>query len=79
MPTAMLNLVHLHQILRQVLCSEDALHTAILMTKNGHLISYASTPVSCPKDKIYLVIGLGIEVWQEEKARGLGVIDSEVH
>lgn len=75
----MLNLVHLNNVLRQVVSAPGLLHTAILMTPAGHLISYAAQADSPrPKDEIHVVVGLSVEVWQEERDRGMGVVDSEV-
>ena len=53
------------------------LHTAVLMTTEGQLVSVACD--SCrPKDEIRIVVGLSGEVWQETKEQGVGMVDSEV-
>jgi len=72
----MLVLSMLHSILSQVL-SPPYLHTAILFTPAGELVSFASEPVR-PKDEIRIIVGLCGEVWQETKEQGYGMVDSEV-
>jgi len=53
------------------------LHTAVLMTTEGQLVSVACD--SCrPKDEIRIVVGLSGEVWQETKEQGVGMVDSEL-
>lgn len=73
----MLVLSALHNLLSQVL-SLPTLHTAILLTPAGQLVSVASDP-SRPKDEIRVVVGLSGEVWQETKDQGVGMVDSEVN
>ena len=73
----MLVLSTLHKLLSQVLVLPD-LHTAVLLTPSGHLISVASDPYR-PKDDLRVVVGLAGEVWQETKDQGLGMVDSEVN
>jgi hypothetical protein len=72
----MLVLSALHKLLSQIL-SLPELHTAVLLTPEGQLISAASDP-SRPKDDIRVVVGLCGEVWQETQEQGHGMIDSEV-
>jgi hypothetical protein len=72
----MLVLSTLHNLLAQVL-DLPYLHTAVLLTPAGQLVSVASDPQR-PKDEILIVVGLAGEVWQETKDQGFGMIDSEV-
>ncbi|RDB29671.1 hypothetical protein Hypma_015967 [Hypsizygus marmoreus] len=72
----MLVLSTLHNLLSQVL-SLPNLHTAILLTPSGQLVSAASDP-RCPKDEIRVIVGLAMEVWQETKEQGFGMVDSEL-
>jgi hypothetical protein len=72
----MLLLSSLHNLLQQVLSLPD-LHTAVLFTPEGQLVSYASDS-STPKDEIRVFVGVSGEVWQETKQNGMGMVDSEV-
>ena len=72
----MLLLSSLHNLLQQVL-SLPELHTAVLFTPEGHLVSYASYS-SKPKDEIRVLVGVSGEVWQETKQHGIGMVDGEV-
>lgn len=72
----MLSLSALHDLLSQVLSLPD-LHTAILITCSGQLVSVACDPLR-PKDEIRVVVGLSGEVWQETREQGYGMVDSEV-
>lgn len=72
----MLNLPNLRSLLLQVL-SLPTLHTAVLFTPEGHLVSYASDP-SRSKDEVRVVIGLSGEIWQETREQGIGMVDCEV-
>ena len=72
----MLMLSILHSLLSQVLAPPH-LHTAILFTTSGELVSSTSEPLR-PKDEIRIVVGLSGEVWQETKEQGYGMVDSEV-
>ena len=72
----MLNLSNLRSLLLQVL-SLPSLHTAVLFTPEGHLVSYASDP-SRPKDEVRVVVGLSGDIWQETKEHGIGMVESEV-
>ena len=73
----MLLLSSLHNLLQQVL-SLPELHTAVLFTPEGQLVSYASDS-STPKDEIRVLVGVSGEVWQETKQQcGIGMVDSEV-
>ena len=73
----MLVLSTLHILLSQVL-DLPHLHTAVLLTPAGQLVSAASDPQR-PKDEIRIVVGLAGEVWQETKDQGFGMVDSEVN
>jgi hypothetical protein len=72
----MLVLSKLHNLLSQIL-SLPHLHTAVLLTPEGQLVSVACDPYR-PKDEIRVVVGLCGEVWQETRAQGFGMVDSEV-
>ncbi|KAJ7874508.1 hypothetical protein B0H14DRAFT_2718005 [Mycena olivaceomarginata] len=62
--------------LSQVL-SPPALHTAVLLTPSGQLVSFSSY-ASRPKDEIRVIAGLSGEVWQETQEQGSGMVDSEL-
>ena len=72
----MLVLSTLHKLLSQILTLPD-LHTALLLTPEGQLVSFASDPAR-PKDEILVVVGLSGEVWRETRQQGFGMVDSEV-
>lgn len=72
----MLNLSNLRSLLSQVL-SLPALHTVVLFTPEGQLVSFAAD-VYRSKDNVRVVVGLSSEVWQETKEQGMGMVDSEV-
>lgn len=73
----MLVLSALHSLLSQVLHVPD-LHTVILFTPAGHLVSVATEQFRA-KDDIHVVVGLSGEVWQETRDQGYGMVDSEVN
>lgn len=73
---AMLNLTNLRVLLAQAL-SPSAIHSAVLFTPEGQLVSFVSDPPRS-KDEIRVIVGLGGEIWQETKEHGLGMVDSEV-
>ena len=72
----MLVLATLHRLLSQVL-SSPGLHTAVLLTQNGQLVSYACDSTRS-KDDVRLVVGLSSEIWLEVADQGIGMVDSEV-
>jgi len=72
----MLVLPALHNLLSQIV-SLDKLHTTVLLTPTGELVSAASKPQR-PKDEIRVIVGLSGEVWRETKDQGIGMVDSEV-
>ncbi|KAF9469697.1 hypothetical protein BDZ94DRAFT_1243052 [Collybia nuda] len=72
----MLVLSTLHNLLSQVLYLPH-LHTAILFTPAGQLVSVA-TDAARPKDEIRVVVGLAGEIWQETRQQGFGMVDSEL-
>ncbi|KAF5384968.1 hypothetical protein D9615_001162 [Tricholomella constricta] len=72
----MLVLSALHNLLSQVL-SLPQLHTAVLLTPTGQLVSVASHPHR-PKDEIRVVVGLAMEIWQETKEHDFSMVDSEL-
>ena len=87
--TSMLALSSLNKLLSHIL-SPPALHTAVLFTASGAVVSYATTggagnssdPLSPsrprPKDDIRVLVGLASQVWAETKEDGEGLVDSEV-
>lgn len=72
----MLVLSTLHSLLSQVI-TPGKLHTAVLLTPTGELVSAASKPQR-PKDEVRVIVGLSGEVWRETKDQGIGMVDSEV-
>ncbi|KAF8641236.1 hypothetical protein AX17_000870 [Amanita inopinata Kibby_2008] len=72
----MLVLSSLHHLLSQVL-TLPRLHTAVLLTPAGELVSFASDPAK-PKDDIRVLVGLSSEIWQETRDHGFGMADSEL-
>lgn len=66
----------LHSLLVQLLTLPE-LHTALLLSPEGQLISVASDS-SCPKDNARIVAGVSGEVWQETREQGYGMVESEV-
>ena len=74
----MLVLSSLNKLLAHVL-SPPSLHTAVLFTSSGALVSFASAgPAPRPKDDIRVLVGLASEVWSETREDGEGVVESEV-
>ncbi|KAH6875006.1 hypothetical protein BKA70DRAFT_1128638 [Coprinopsis sp. MPI-PUGE-AT-0042] len=71
----MLALSKLNAIVSRVL-SNPEVHTAVLLTVSGELVSYAAEP-GRSKDEIRVITGLASEVWQETKEQGYGMVDSE--
>jgi len=72
----MLVLATLHRLLSQVI-SSPGLHTAVLLTPNGQLVSYACDSTRS-KDDVRLVVGLSSEIWLEVADQGIGMVDSEL-
>ncbi|EPT03468.1 hypothetical protein FOMPIDRAFT_1158999 [Fomitopsis schrenkii] len=72
----MLNLSNLRNLLSQVLALPE-LHTVVLFTPEGQLVSFAADPYR-PKDNVRVIVGLGGEVWKETKQQGIGMVDSEL-
>ncbi|KAJ7070623.1 hypothetical protein C8F01DRAFT_1107113 [Mycena amicta] len=72
----MLVLSRLRESLEQVLVPPE-LHTAVLLSPSGQLISFASYP-SRRKDDIRVIAGLSGEVWQETQDLGSGMVNSEL-
>ncbi|KAH6916617.1 isoprenoid synthase domain-containing protein [Coprinopsis sp. MPI-PUGE-AT-0042] len=72
----MLALSKLNAIVSRVL-SNPEVHTAVLLTVSGELVSYAAEP-GRSKDEIRVITGLASEVWQETKEQGYGMVDSEM-
>lgn len=74
----MLVLASLNKLLSQVL-APPAVHTAVLLTTGGELVSYvANGPHARTKDEVRVLVGLSSEVWAEAKDDGEGMVDSEV-
>jgi len=73
----MLVLSSLNKLLSQVL-APPAIHTAVLFTTTGELLSCASSNQNHSKDDVRILVGLGTEVWSETKEEGEGMVDSEV-
>ncbi|KAI4528748.1 hypothetical protein K525DRAFT_257857 [Schizophyllum commune Loenen D] len=78
----MLVLSALQNLLAQVL-DPPSLHSAVLFTTAGQLISYAADSLR-PKDEIRVVVGIAGEVWLETQGEGAegeggeGMVDSEL-
>ncbi|KAJ7687422.1 hypothetical protein B0H17DRAFT_1070169 [Mycena rosella] len=72
----MLVLSRLQDSLSQVLAPPE-LHTVVLLTPSGQLVSFSSYP-SRSKDEIRVIAGLSGEVWQETQEEGSGMVDSEL-
>lgn len=72
----MLVLSTLHQLLSQVLFRPH-LHTAVLLTPSGELVSFACS-FERPKDEVRVLVGLSGEIWRETRHHGFGMVDSEV-
>ena len=72
----MLNLANLRTLLSRVL-DLPTLHTVVLFTPEGELVSYASGP-TMTKDRIRVLVGLSTEIWQETREQNIGMVDSEV-
>ena len=72
----MLMLTRLQALLTQVLAPPH-LHTAVLFTPAGELVSFAVEP-SRSKDEIRVLVGITGEVWQETWEQGYGMVESDV-
>lgn len=72
----MLALSTLHTLLAQVLVP-PALHSAVLVTQSGALVSFATHHPKL-KDHVRVIAGLSSEVWQETRDKDHGMVDSEV-
>jgi hypothetical protein len=73
----MLVLTALNNLLQQTL-SLPSIHTAVLITCQGQLVSTAHDP-SRSKDEIRIVVGLCAEVWRETgQQKPFAMLDSEV-
>lgn len=74
----MLVLASLNKLLSHIL-APPALHTAVLFTASGALVSFAvAGPTARPKDEIRVLVGLASEIWAETRGDGEGMVDSEV-
>lgn len=72
----MLVLSSLNKLLGQVL-SPPGIHTAVLFTTNGELVSFASSNPDYSKDDVLVLVGLGTEIWNETREDGEGMVDIE--
>ena len=72
----MLVLSSLNKLLGQVL-SPPNIHTVVLFTTNGELVSFASSNPTYSKDDVLVLVGLGTEIWSETREDGEGMVDSE--
>ncbi|KAJ7606795.1 hypothetical protein FB45DRAFT_982211 [Roridomyces roridus] len=72
----MLVLSRLQNSLSQIL-EPPELHTAVLLSPSGQLISFVSYP-SRSKDEIRVIAGLSGEVWQETQHTGPGMVEGEM-
>lgn len=72
----MLVLSSLNKLIGQVL-SPIGIHTAVLFTTNGELISFATANPDYSKDDVLVLVGLGTEIWSETREDGEGMVDSE--
>ncbi|TBU50022.1 isoprenoid synthase domain-containing protein [Dichomitus squalens] len=72
----MLNLPNLRTLLSRVL-DLPKLHTVVLFTPEGELVSYVSIP-DRPKDRVRVIVGLSTEIWQETREQGVGRVDSQL-
>ena len=67
----MLVLSNVHKLLARALVPPE-LHTAVLLTPAGQLVSCAADPARC-KDDVRAIVGLSGEKWQEAGDRGVGM------
>jgi len=73
---AMFMLSMLQTLLTQVLVPPH-LHTAVLFTPAGELVSFA-VEQGRSKDEIRILVGITSEVWQETREQGYGMVESDV-
>jgi len=73
----MLVLSSFGKLLAQVLSPPD-IHTAVLFTTTGELISFVSSAPESSKDDVRVLVGLASEVWSETREDGEGMVDSEI-
>jgi len=65
----MLNLATLHTYLSQLI-TPPSVHTALLISPEGALVSYATDPAHPqPKDEVWAVAALAAETWAETRAQ----------
>ncbi|KAG1738681.1 isoprenoid synthase domain-containing protein [Suillus paluster] len=84
----MLNLPTLHTYLTQLLSPTDTIHTALLLTPEGAVVSFAlgllrTQSLQRSKDEIWILAGLSAEVWAETRCeegdgKGMGMVESEL-
>lgn len=75
----MLVLATFRRLLSQVLTSPDDIHTAVLTTPTGNLVSYSSLrEVDKTKSEIRTVIGLACEIWGEDGKEDSVMAETEV-
>ncbi|KIY65963.1 hypothetical protein CYLTODRAFT_399503 [Cylindrobasidium torrendii FP15055 ss-10] len=68
----MLALSAVHETLGKIL-EPPTLHTAVIFTPAGQLVSWQSNPL-CAKDDVHLVIGLSGDAWQGAREKGYGMV-----
>src|ERR1700761_4622799 len=75
----MLVLSTFRRLLSQVLTDKEDIHTAVLATPTGNLVSYASQrDVSSTKAEIRTIIGLACEIWGEEEKEDTVMAETDV-
>lgn len=75
----MLVLSTFRRLLSQVLTGSDDLHTAVLATLTGNLVSYASEKEIQPtKSEIRTIIGLACEIWGEDEKEDSVMAETDV-
>ncbi|KAG6851351.1 hypothetical protein H0H93_005749 [Arthromyces matolae] len=67
-----------YQQLMSYLVISSQLHTAILLTTTGQLVSFATESGRRPKDEIRMVVGLAMEIWQETQEQEFSMVESEL-
>ncbi|KAG0698445.1 isoprenoid synthase domain-containing protein [Suillus ampliporus] len=78
----MLNLPTLHTYLTQLLSPTDTIHTALLLTPEGAVVSFACSSTAS-SNEIWILAGLSAEVWAETRGeegdgKGMGMVESEL-
>lgn len=75
----MLVLSTFRRLLSQVLTDDNDIHTAVLATPTGNLVSYASKrEVDETKTEIRTLVGLACEIWADEEKEESVMAETEV-